>query len=151
MGVAPALRRSAVTRDDTIASRLKFLNFVQAHRETLREMRPLVNQLLPGILEDFYAHIGKFPETAGFVTSQEAKGSVKARQLKHWDGILAADFDDTYLKSVERIGETHNRLQLEPRWYIGGYSYIIPRLIAAVEAGFFPRGGEPPGAPDKTR
>ena len=125
-----------MTRDDTIASRLKFLNFDQAHRQTLREMRPLVNQLLPGILEDFYAHIGKFPETAGFVTSQEAKSSVKARQLKHWDVILAADFDDTYLKSVERIGETHNRLQLEPRWYIGGYSYIIRRLIDAVEAGF---------------
>ena len=125
-----------MTRDDTIASRLKFLNFDQTHRETLREMRPLVNQLLPGILEDFYAHIGKFPETAGFVTSQEAKSSVKARQLKHWDVILAANFDDTYIQSVNRIGETHNRLQLEPRWYIGAYSIIIRRLVDAVEMGF---------------
>ena len=73
-----------VKADDSIASRLKFLDFDQAHRATLREMRPLVNQILPGILDEFYAHIRRFPAMAGFVTSTEAKNSVKARQLKHW-------------------------------------------------------------------
>ena len=122
--------------DDSIASRLKFLDFDQAHRATLREMRPLVNQILPGILDEFYAHIRRFPAMAGFVTSTEAKNSVKARQLKHWDVILAADFGDDYLKSVTRIGETHDRLGLEPRWYIGGYSFILRRLVDAVETAF---------------
>jgi methyl-accepting chemotaxis protein len=125
-----------VSADGSIASRLKFLDFDQAHRATLREMRPLVNQILPGILEEFYAHIGGFPEMAGYVTSTQAKDSVKARQLKHWDVILAGEFDDTYLQSVHRIGETHNRLALEPRWYIGGYSFILRRLVDAVETHF---------------
>ena len=138
-----------MSADDSIASRLKFLGFDQDHRATLREMRPLVNQLLPGILEEFYGHIGGFPELAGYVTSTEAKDSVKARQLKHWDVILAADFDDTYLKSVNRIGETHNRLGLEPRWYIGGYSFILRRLIDAVETQF--SGGWRSGAAAEAR
>ena len=30
------------------------------------------------------------------------------------------------------IGETHNRLGLEPRWYIGGYSFIITIPIKAI-------------------
>jgi methyl-accepting chemotaxis protein len=125
-----------VSADDAIASRLRFLKFDQAHRETLREMRPVVNQVLPGILEEFYAHLARFPDVARLMTSAEEKDSVKARQLKHWDVILTADFDETYLKSATRIGETHNRLGLEPRWYIGGYSFILRRLVHAVEMEF---------------
>jgi methyl-accepting chemotaxis protein len=126
----------SVTSDDLIASRLKFLNFDDDMRKTLREMRPVVIQLLPGILEDLYSHLGKFPNMARYLTSTAAKDDVKGRQIKHWDVILQADFDDTYLKSVQRIGETHNRLGLEPRWYLGGYSFILRRLVDAVEMGF---------------
>src|ERR1700753_240295 len=37
-----------------------------------------------------------------------------------------------YEKSVTRIGEVHNRLGLEPRWYIGGYNSLITDLVEAV-------------------
>src|ERR1700753_1202502 len=37
-----------------------------------------------------------------------------------------------YEKSVTRIGEVHNRLGLEPRWYIGGYNSLIGDLVEAV-------------------
>jgi len=126
-----------VTSDhDLIASRMKFLNFTDDMRRTLREIRPVVNQVLPGILEDFYKHLGQFPNMARYLTSTEAKDDVKRRQLKHWDVILQANFDETYVKSVKIIGETHNRLGLEPRWYLGGYSFILRRLVDAVEKGF---------------
>jgi methyl-accepting chemotaxis protein len=28
-------------------------------------------------------------------------------------------FDETYETSINRIGETHHRIGLDPRWYIG--------------------------------
>jgi methyl-accepting chemotaxis protein len=47
--------------------------------------------------------------------------------------IASAVFDESYLRSVTIIGEAHNRLGLEPRWYIGGYSLILTRLLHAIE------------------
>ena len=54
----------------------------------------------------------------------------KQAQIDHWAMIAVADFDDTYLQSVTRIGQTHNRLGLEPRWYIAGYSIDRDRAAA---------------------
>lgn len=54
-------------------------------------------------------------------------------QVKHWDAIAAADFDERYVQSVTRVGEVHHRLGLEPRWYIGGYSFILTGLLTAIE------------------
>ena len=33
------------------------------------------------------------------------------------------------MQSVHTIGLTHNRIGLEPRWYIGGYKFVMNRLV----------------------
>ncbi|HUU26084.1 MAG TPA: globin-coupled sensor protein [Methyloceanibacter sp.] len=38
-----------------------------------------------------------------------------------------------YMESVTRVGEVHHRLGLEPRWYIGGYSFILTGLLSALD------------------
>ncbi len=37
------------------------------------------------------------------------------------------------MRAVSKIGDTHNRIGLEPRWYIGGYSALLSGLLRAVE------------------
>ena len=34
--------------------------------------------------------------------------------------------------SVTKIGEVHNKLGLEPRWYIGGYNALLSGLVNAI-------------------
>jgi methyl-accepting chemotaxis protein len=46
--------------------------------------------------------------------------------------IAAALFDSSYVQSVTRIGQAHNRLGLEPRWYIAGYSMIVTGLLREI-------------------
>jgi methyl-accepting chemotaxis protein len=60
-------------------------------------------------------------------------GEARQAQLRHWETILQGTFDDTYVRAVTKIGETHNRIGLEPRWYIGGYSALLSGLLRAVE------------------
>jgi len=33
---------------------------------------------------------------------------------------------------VTKIGEVHNKLGLEPRWYIGGYNFLVAGLVEAI-------------------
>ena len=51
----------------------------------------------------------------------------KSMQEKHWGLIISAQFDESYVASVKKIGQVHNRIGLEPRWYIGGYSFYHVR------------------------
>ncbi|MDU6375714.1 MAG: protoglobin domain-containing protein, partial [Bradyrhizobium sp.] len=122
-----------MTASQSLQSRLDFLGIDQATREALRELRPLIGKVLPGLLDQFYAHVGRFPHLATMFSSPAAVRHAKQAQHDHWMSLATAAFDDAYVKSVTRIGEAHHRMGLEPRWYIAGYSLIVTGLQKAIE------------------
>ncbi|MFN5457122.1 protoglobin domain-containing protein, partial [Bradyrhizobium sp.] len=122
-----------MTASQSLQSRLDFLGIDQATREALRELRPLIGKVLPGLLDQFYVHVGRFPHLATMFSSPAAVRHAKQAQHDHWMSLATAAFDDAYVKSVTRIGEAHHRMGLEPRWYIAGYSLIVTGLQKAIE------------------
>ena len=122
----------AAGNEDDIAERLQFAGLGDDAQALLRELQPVVAARLPGILDEFYRHILAFPEVARLFPSPAVVARAREMQLAHWALITTGAFDATYVNSVRRIGEVHCRLGLEPRWYIGGYNFIVTRLIIAV-------------------
>ena len=118
--------------ENTLSARLVFNQIDQDTIAVLREAKPFILTEMPPILDRFYDHIIKFKETSAFFRSREHMMHAKEMQLRHWTIILDGRFDHTYEASVTIIGETHNRLGLEPRWYIGGYNFLISLLIEAI-------------------
>ena len=53
---------------------------------------------------------------------------LKSAQGSHWERLFSGRFDDEYFDSVRHIGLVHNRIGLEPRWYIGGYNFVLSAL-----------------------
>lgn len=98
----------------------------------LRANKTDILNLLPSILDVFYDHISDFPEARAFFKSREHMMHAKAMQIRHWGLILEGDFGADYVESVTRIGEVHNRIGLEPKWYIGGYNFLLCHLLEAV-------------------
>jgi methyl-accepting chemotaxis protein len=121
-----------VNDTNTFAARLAFNRIDAQTVALLREARELVSEAMPPILDKFYDHIGKFSETQAFFRNREHMMHAKAMQLKHWAIILEGRFDADYEASVTRIGEIHNKLGLEPRWYIGGYNALLSDLVNAI-------------------
>ena len=52
----------------------------------------------------------------------------KSAQGSHWGRLFNGRFDDDYIKGVRTIGLIHNKIGLEPRWYIGGYNLVLSQL-----------------------
>ncbi len=115
-----------------MSNRLPFNCIDRETVEALREAKPLVVEELSKALDGFYTHVAKYPETNRFFRNREHMAAAKAAQMRHWSLILDGKFDEHYGASVTKIGETHFRLGLEPRWYIGGYSFLVSNLVEAV-------------------
>lgn len=128
-------------RHDALDDRLKFMKLDADAQSSLRRVKPILMQELPAALDGFYAQVQSHPETQRFFASQAHVGSAKSRQIGHWDAISSGHFDDTYVRAVTTVGETHARIGLEPRWYIGGYALLLNGLIGAVVEARWPRGG----------
>ena len=59
---------------------------VQELRE-LRELQPLIAQALSAILDQFYAHLVKYPRLAGLFPYDATIRRAKQAQFKHWSQI----------------------------------------------------------------
>ena len=116
-----------------LGERLRFHGLDAAASDVLKRNRAMVLEELPGVLDQFYRMIGGIAETAAFFKSKDHMAHAKAMQIKHWGVILEGQFDGHYEASVTRIGEVHNKLGLEPKWYIGGYNALVTGVLAAIE------------------
>jgi methyl-accepting chemotaxis protein len=116
----------------TVSRRLQFNMIGDEAVAVLRQAKPFVMSELPRILNTFYDHISKFTETSTFFKNREHMMHAKEMQLKHWAIIMEGRFDEAYETSVTKVGEIHNKLGLEPRWYIGGYNALVSGLVEAI-------------------
>lgn len=115
-----------------LAERLQFMNVDAATCEAIRQIRPIVERELPIALDGFYEQLRATPQVKRFFGTDALIARAKGAQIGHWSSISSATFDSTYTSKVRAIGQTHARIGLEPRWYIGGYALIVEHLIKAV-------------------
>lgn len=128
---------------DSNQERLRFARIDQTCRNALTEIAPLVQAALPSILESFYSHIGQWPQVSSLFRNADIIAHAKKMQAAHWGLMLQGKFDESYFASVRRIGETHARIGLEPRWYMAGYSFVIERVIREITQTYSKKGGRP--------
>ena len=106
--------------------RLDFFGINDETIATLKESAPIVIEKLPEILDEFYNYIKTVPKLSELITGQEDR--LKGAQSSHWSGVLSGDFSNDYFKRAERIGTAHDKIGLEPQWYLGGYAMAFSRI-----------------------
>jgi len=107
-------------------TRMRFMRIDDGTGERLREFWKVVQPALPELLEGFYQHVTREPQLARLIGSDIPR--LKSAQGSHWGRLFNGRFDHEYMQGVRSIGLIHNKIGLEPRWYIGGYNYVLSQL-----------------------
>ncbi len=107
-------------------TRMRFMRIDAGTGELLREYWKVVQPALPELLEGFYRHVAGEPHLARLVGNDIPR--LKAAQGSHWSRLFNGRFDHEYMQGVRAIGLIHNKIGLEPRWYIGGYNFVLSQL-----------------------
>lgn len=119
-------KASVVDENEDREIRLRFMRIDSGTGKLLREFWRIVEPVLPAVLDDFYRHIAREPQLARMIGSHIQR--LKAAQGSHWARLFNGRFDPEYMEGVRTIGLIHNKIGLEPRWYIGGYNFVLSRL-----------------------
>ncbi|MBV8537258.1 MAG: globin-coupled sensor protein [Alphaproteobacteria bacterium] len=122
------MQPSHVRDDGDRETRLRFMRIDATTHQLLREFWKVVEPALPTILDGFYRHVTATPKLAQLIGEQSAR--LKGAQSNHWKRMFTSGVDQAYIDSVRAIGFAHNKIGLEPRWYIGGYNFVVSQLIA---------------------
>ena len=122
---APARRAGA---DDT-GLRLRTMRLDAAASGRLRALKAVVEGALPQTADRFYRFFGQIPVLSALLGSAERVARLRVTQADHWKALFNGSFDGAYFARAARIGATHARIGLEPRWYIAGYCLMLESLI----------------------
>jgi PAS domain S-box-containing protein len=117
--------------------RLQFLGLTARDAELLKALRPLIEQNVIAIEDAFYAQLLSFPETEQLLRDHTTVERLKKLQRDYLMRITEGNFDDAYFADRLRIGKTHERVGLNPRWYLLGYN-IYFRLFVPLIREFYP-------------
>jgi methyl-accepting chemotaxis protein len=110
-------------------NRLDFLQIDESVKKTLAKICPDIVSNLPPILDEFYTHIFKWPMLKAKFGGDAAVQHIKKLQGEHWQLLFSGVFDEQYMERITIIGKTHEKREIEPRYYIGGYCFALCQIM----------------------
>ena len=112
--------------------RLRFLGLTDRDEQLLREFRPVLEQHVTAIEDAFYTHLLNFPETAQLLSDHTTVERLKKLQRDYLLRLFDGNFDEAYFQDRLRIGKTHERVGLSPRWYLMAYNLYFKLITPLI-------------------
>ncbi|MDP1707600.1 MAG: EAL domain-containing protein [Gammaproteobacteria bacterium] len=112
-----------------IAQRKAFLEFEQTDVKLLTELYPRLQNASQRFVDDFYALLLQFEETHHLISDPHTIKRLKQSQEAYFTELTAGHYDSEYILSRLRVGATHQRIGLEPKWYLGAYRKYLTGLL----------------------
>lgn len=115
-----------------VEERLEFFRLDGVARAALRAVRQVLMPVLPDIAAGFYARLSTIPRLAPMIAARGQVPRLVSAQVEHWGELFDGRFDAGYFARARRIGLAHDRIGLEPRWYVGAYAHFLDDIFAVL-------------------
>jgi diguanylate cyclase (GGDEF)-like protein/PAS domain S-box-containing protein len=114
---------------EELAARMAFLELGERDVVLLRELHGLIDKDIDTFSDSFYDHILSFPELQALMRDGGTVQRLKHAQAGYFRSLTAGEYGETYIRDRLRVGLVHQRIGLEPKWYIGAYRKYLAEMI----------------------
>lgn len=126
--------------DEAYIQKLRdYFLFTTQDEQALSSFAAQASQHVVPFLDRLYAHFLSFEDTRKFFPDQATMERARAAQRRYFLSLFSGPWDQQRWQMVWHLGRVHDKIGLEPRWYMGAYAlYLantIPLLIREREAG----------------
>ena len=104
-----------------LSRRRAFFQLTDDDLARLAGLAPFAIRHTTEIVEAFYELLLGHPETRKFFSDELAVRRVKGLQAEYFLGLFSGRCDLAYVTNRLRVGATHERIGLSPKWYLGAY------------------------------
>lgn len=108
--------------DHEIRVRRAFYEIEDADLERLAALRPLAERHGEAVVDQFYGLLLGHAGTRAFLADDVVLRRLKVLQKQYFLGLFDGVVDAAYVANRVRVGTAHERIGLEPKWYIGAYA-----------------------------
>ncbi|HSG23117.1 MAG TPA: protoglobin domain-containing protein, partial [Azonexus sp.] len=117
-----------------IEARKAFLELTEADVEQLRSIRGKLAVAQNGFADGFYEYLRQLPELAALLPDNATVARLKAAHGRYFATLTEGDYGDAYVDGRLRVGMTHARIGLTPKWYVGAFRKYLSDMLGATWA-----------------
>jgi rsbT co-antagonist protein RsbR len=116
--------------EQELASRRFYFQLTDEDLTRLTALRPFAEKHNDEIVDAFYDELLlKHPESRLFFSDQATLQRAITAQKRYFLELFSGVCDVDYMENRLRVGTTHQRIGVAPKWYLGAYAHYL-RLIA---------------------
>ena len=115
-----------------LEQRLGYLNLRSEDFEALRSLREPLEKHADAFVAAFYRHLLSFQPTRELLRDPKVKDRLLASQRAYLLSLAGPVVDAAFVAERRHIGEVHERVGLEPRFYLGAYALYLSLLTPIV-------------------
>ncbi len=107
----------------------RYIGFDERDAARMRKLRPVVEPLLPAVVDRFYDEVLSHPHTRAVLTGGEAQIAQLRSTMRRWLGeLFDGVYDESYYAKRLAIGEAHVAVQLPQHYMLLGMEIIWREL-----------------------
>ena len=118
--------------DTALGRQLDYFELSESDLDLLKRLRPLLEKHADALVAAFYRHLLSFDTTRRLLADPAVKDRLLHKQRAYLLSLAGPEIDEAYVAGRRRIGEVHERIGLEPRWYLGAYALYSSLLTPLV-------------------
>lgn len=138
----PASNNDEKGRIYDIAARKEFLEIDEKDGKNVLKLKNVADENFKNIIGDLYQFFISHEGSRRFFQSDKHVENIKKAQSDFFLKLLGGVYDEKYQESRLSVGRTHERIGLEPEWYLGGYSKYINLVIPYIFSHFKNKGDD---------
>ncbi|WP_068985720.1 MULTISPECIES: globin-coupled sensor protein [Lysinibacillus] len=113
-----------VSNHPRLQKQLQLLDLTAEDLAVIKQLQPLAKDLIPKMVEQFYAAISLSPELVNIINRTSHIDRLKVTLHKHLSDIFECNINDSYINERKAIAETHVRIGLQSKWYIASFQSL---------------------------
>ncbi|SDT88206.1 EAL domain-containing protein [Halopseudomonas salegens] len=127
-------RVGAVIGNDELHTRLSFLDWSLADTRQLQALPEHLKDEADVFVDELYRRLVRYPEVATILGNQSTVQRLKQSQRGYYKRLFAGEIDSKYVEERWRIGQVHERVGVDLKWYLGGYRLFLASMLQAFSA-----------------
>ena len=115
-----------------VQQRLRLLLLDDPAMASLAEHADALDGLHAEVVDALHLHLLQFPATASQLKRPGLLQRLKDQQLRYYQQLIRGPYDIQYARLRLLVGLTHEREQIEQKWYLGAYHFYLDYMLRAL-------------------
>src|SRR5690625_2650387 len=128
-----SIEKSNITDvDQSIQHHLTLMNIDKDTLQQIKQVSHFITPYIEEIVDEFYKRITDEKSLADIITSHSTIDRLKQTIHQYIERFIQADVNESYVKSLMTVGETHSRIHLKAEDFMAAHHQLVHFMTAIV-------------------